>query len=95
MNWWLIYAVILSYIFYESVVISLYRLFQKSNPNLCLWIILGSKGLKLLLTVMGILLVRELTHTPFRQFALITVAIYVISIVVETIFFLKKKQNDQ
>jgi len=95
MNYWLIYAVILSYVFYESVVISLYRLFQKSNPDFCTWIILGLKGVKLLLTVMGILLVRELTQTPIKKFALITIAIYVVSIVVETIFFLKKKQNDQ
>ena len=94
MNFWLIYAVVLGYIFYESVVISLYRLFQKSNPGMCIWIILGSKILKLLLTASGILLVREFTQTPFKRFALITVAIYVISIVVETIFFLKKKQNE-
>jgi len=88
----LLEVVAVCYVFYESVVISLYRLFQKENPNMCMWVVLGSKGLKLLLTAGGILLVKMLTEVPFKRFALITVAIYFASIIVETIFFLKKKE---
>ena len=84
------------FIFFESVVISIYNLLQKQNPELTLWVVMGSKLLKILFTVGAIFLVPRLTEIPMKQFALVTVGIYFISILFETIFFLKKnKKNDK
>ena len=56
---------------------------------------MGSKVLKMLLTAVTILAVARFTEIPIRQFALTTVGIYFISLIVESIFFLKKKQNNE
>ena len=86
---------IAGFVFYEAVVINVFRELQKVNPTLAVWVILGSKGLKLLLTILTILLVARLTDIPIRRFALTTVGIYFVSLIVESIFFLKKKQNNE
>lgn len=84
------------FIFFESVVISIYNLLQKQNPEMTLWVVMGSKLLKILFTVSAIFLVPRFTEIPMKPFALVTVGIYFISILFETIFFLKKnKQNDK
>lgn len=84
------------FIFFESVVISIYNLLQKQNPELTLWVVMGSKLLKILFTVGAIFLVPRFTEIPMKTFALVTVGVYFISILFETIFFLKKnKQNDK
>ncbi len=86
---------IAGFVFYEAVVINVFRELQKVNPTLAVWVILGSKVLKLLLTILTILLVARLTDIPIRRFALTTVGIYFVSLIVESIFFLKKKQNNE
>ena len=86
---------IAGFVFYEAVVINVVRELQKVNPAVTVWVIPGSKVLKLILTALTILLVARLTEIPIRQFALTTVGIYFVSLIVESIFFLKKKQNNE
>lgn len=82
---------IAGFIFYEAVIISIFRLLQKENPELNIWVILGSKVIKMLLTIAVIFVVPRITEIPMKTFALTTVGIYIISLFVESIFFLKKK----
>lgn len=86
---------IAGFVFYEAVIFSIYRLLQKQNPEMNLWVIMGSKVIKLLITVGVIFVVPRLTEIPMKEFALTTVGIYFVSLVVESIFFLKKKQNNE
>lgn len=87
---------IICFVFFESVVISIYNILQKQSPEYTLWVVMGSKLLKILFTVGAIFLVPRLTEIPMKTFALVTVGVYFISILFETIFFLKKnKQNDK
>ena len=86
---------IAGFVFYETLVISIYRLLQKENPEMTMWVIMGSKVIKLLLTIGVIFLVPRLTEIPMKSFALTTVGIYFVSLIVESIFFLKKKQNNE
>jgi len=84
------------FVFYEAVVISLFKQLQTANPEWASWLILISKGVKLLLTVAAILLVAKLfAEIPLRRFALTAVAIYFVSLIFETIYFLKKKHNNE
>ena len=86
---------IAGFVFYEAIVISIHKLLQQTNPELTLWVVMGSKLIKMLLAVGAIILVPRLTDIPIRTFALTTVGIYMVSIIVESIFFLKKKQNNE
>lgn len=86
---------IAGFVFYEAVIISVVRELQKVNPNATVWVIMISKVVKLLLTAGVIFAVSRLTEIPIRTFALTTVGIYVVSLIVESIFFLKKKQNNE
>lgn len=92
MEWLWLELLIAGFIFYESVLISIYRLIAKSNPEQTTWIILGSKVVKILLTVGAILAVRYLTEIPLKRFALSAVAIYFVTILFESVYFLKKKK---
>jgi len=86
---------IAGFVFYEAVVINVVRELQKVNPAITVWVIMGSKVLKMLLTAVAILVVARFTEIPIRRFALTTVGIYFISLIVESIFFLKKKQINE
>ncbi len=86
---------IAAFVFYEAVVISIYRLLQQSNPEMTLWVVMGSKLIKMAFSIGAIFLVPRLTEIPMKQFALVTVGVYFVSIIVESIFFLKKKQNNE
>lgn len=86
---------IICFVFFESVVISIYRLVKQQNPEMILWVVMGSKLLKILFTVGAIFVVPQVTEIPMKRFALVTVGVYLVSILVETVFFLKKdKQHD-
>lgn len=85
---WQYELLLIGFIFYESVVISIYRII---DPAYRLWVILGSKIVKLLLTIGIILGVKLLGNAEIKEFALVTIGIYLITTVVETIYFLKKK----
>lgn len=86
---------LIGFIFIESVIISIYRLLMKQDPSMATWVILGSKVIKILLTIGWILFVKYTTEVPIKKFALITVAIYLISTVVETICLLKMRKKDE
>lgn len=92
---WQLEILIIAFVFYESVIISIYKLIYKSNPQWGFWIILGSKGLKFILTVGGILAVKILTEVPLKRFALMAVAVYLVSVIFETFYFFKKTNNEQ
>jgi len=83
---------IAGFVFYEAVLISIHKLLQKENPEMVIWVILGSKIIKMLLTIGVIFIVPRVTDIPMKTFALVTVGIYLITIIIESIFFLKKKQ---
>lgn len=93
MGW--IEGTLIVFVFIESVIISVYRLLVKQNPSVATLVILGSKVIKILLTIGWILFVKYTTEVSIKKFALITVAIYLVSTVVETICLLKMRKNDE
>lgn len=94
MSGW-IYALIFGFIFYESIIVGIYNAVVKDYPQAVLWITMGSKIIKIIISVTAILLVRMLTEIPLESFALTLVGIYFVSIIFETIYFLKKKPNNE
>jgi len=94
MSWW-VQALILGFVFYESLVVGIYNAVVKDFPQSLLWITLGSKIVKMLLSIIAFVAVKLLTDIPIKPFALTLVGIYLVSIIFETIYFLKKKPNNE
>lgn len=82
---------IAGFVFYEAVLVSIYKLIKAQNPEMTIWIIMISKIVKMLLTIGAIFLVPKFTEIPMKHFALAAVGVYFITIIFESIFFLKKK----
>lgn len=91
MNW--IVILIIATFLIEAAIIWFYSWMQKNMPEQSLWVIMGSKILKLLLAVGAILLVYAFVDDiEIKHFSLGVITAYLISLVFETIFFLKKKK---
>lgn len=87
---WLI-PLILVFGLYEAVVCWAYVWVKKHAPEQMLWIQMGSKVLKMLLAIIGLALVHVLTDISLKQFAIALIAVYMVTMVIEVIFFLKNK----
>lgn len=93
MNWTVILITAAAFVLIETVVIWLYRWTQKNMPEQSLWVIMGSKVLKLILAAVAIIAVYAfLDDIEIKHFSLGVITAYLISLVFETIFFLKKKK---
>ena len=91
MNW--IVILIIATILIEAAIIWFYRWVQKNMPEQSLWVVMGSKVLKLLLAVGAILLVYAFVDDiEIKHFSFGIITAYLVSLVFETIFFLKKKK---
>ena len=82
---------ILTLLVIEVLIVWAHRWTTQNTPEYSLWVVLGAKVLKLLLSVGAILMVHFLTEIPIVTFCLWLLAAYILSIVVESIFFIKKK----
>ena len=85
-------ALIVSTLLIETGVLAAYRWTQSNQPEYGVWVILGAKVLKILLSVAVIVGVAMLTDIPVATFCIWLVACYLLSMIVESIFFIKKKQ---
>lgn len=84
-----------AFVFYEAVFLNVYKRLQALGAQGLVWVILGSKVLKLLLSLVSLLLVKQFSTLPLRTYALTLVGFYGLSLVVESIILLKKKHSDE
>lgn len=91
MSW--IAVLIVATIAVEAAIIWFYRWVQANMPEHSLWVILGSKVVKLLLAVVAIVAVSVLADDiDIKHFSIGVIAAYLVSLLFETVFFLKKKK---
>lgn len=91
MNW--IVVLIVATVVVEAAIIWFYRWVQANAPEQGLWVILGSKVVKLLLAVVAIVAVYTLADgIDIKQFSIGVIVAYLVSLFFETVFFLKKKK---
>lgn len=89
---WVIYL-ILAVIAIESLIIWFYFWTKMNLPEYIPWVIMGSKVVKLLLAVIAIVAVNYLSESiPLKDFCIGVIAAYLIGMIFEVIFFLKKKK---
>lgn len=88
MDW--IVILILATVLVEAVIAGVYRWVQRNVPEQGIWVIMGTKVLKLVLAAVAIFTVYVLAEDiDIKRFGLCVVAAYLISLVFETTFFLK------
>jgi hypothetical protein len=75
----------------EILIVWAHRWTQQNSPEYSLWVVMGAKVLKLVLSIGSILLVNFLTEIPVITFSLWLMGCYIVTIVVESAFFIKKK----
>ena len=75
----------------EIFIVWAHRWTQQNSPEYSLWVVMGAKVLKLVLSIGSILLVNFLTEIPVITFSLWLMGCYIVTIVVESLFFIKKK----
>ncbi|MDO4497136.1 MAG: hypothetical protein Q4B58_04835 [Bacteroidales bacterium] len=75
----------------EVGVIFLYNWAQKQAPDQALWVVMGAKVVKILLAVIA-LVAGYYLGLPLAYMAGGLIAIYLISLIFETVFFVKKKK---
>lgn len=91
MNW--IVILVIATIIIEIAIIWFYQWMQKNMPTQTLWVVMGSKVLKLILAIVAILAVKVFgKEIGIVQFSIGVIICYLVSLVFETIFFLKKKK---
>lgn len=91
MNW--IVVLIVATVVVEAAIIWFYRWVRANAPEQGLWVILGSKVVKLLLAVVAIVAVYALADgIDIKQFSIGVIVAYLVSLFIETVFFLKKKK---
>lgn len=88
---WLIPLIIVFGI-YEAVVCWAYKWVVRNAPEQVLWIQMGSKVLKLLIAIAALAAVHFLTDIPLKAFAIAMIVVYLVTLVIEVIFFLKNKK---
>ncbi len=75
----------------EIFIVWAHRWTKQNSPEYSLWVVMGAKVLKLVLSIGSILLVNFLTEIPVVSYSLWLMGCYIATIVVESIFFIKKK----
>ena len=75
----------------EILIVWAHRWTQQNSPEYSLWVVLGSKVLKLLLSIGSLLLVKFFTDIPVVTYGLWLLGCYLIFLIVESAFFIKKK----
>lgn len=83
---------IAAFVLLEAGIIWFHRWMTQNVPEQALWVVLGVKALKLVLVAAAIAAVNFLTEIPLKKFCIWLIGCYVLSIVAESIFFLKKKR---
>ncbi len=91
MNW--IVVLIVATVVVEAAIIWFYRWVRANAPEQGLWVILGLKVVKLLLAVVAIVAVYALADDiDIKHFSIGVIVAYLVSLFIETVFFLKKKK---
>ena len=86
-------VLIVSTLLIETGVIMTYNWTRRNQPEYAIWVVLGAKVLRFVLTAAAIISVVTLTDIPTIPFCIWLVVCYLLSMIVESIYFIKKKQN--
>ena len=85
-------ALVAAFALMECAIVWLQRWTSDNQPEYTVWIVIGAKVLKLLAAVVAIIAVRYLTEIPLKSFCIWLIICYLLTMVVESILFIKKKK---
>ncbi len=89
---WITYLILVT-IAIEALIIWFYFWTQKNTPEYSPWVVMGAKVIKLLIAVIAIVAVHFLfENIELKDFCMGIITAYLVSMIIETILFLKKKK---
>ena len=92
MSWGFICCLVLVAGIVETLIIWLYRWTKKESPEHSLMVVMGAKVFKLILVIAAIAMLYFFTDKEhFTEQCIGIIVAYLVALVFETIFFLKKK----
>lgn len=83
-------AMVIAFLLYGMAFAKVYATVQRHQPEMNAWVLLGSKGVKLLLSVMALILYWAVREATTVQFALDLMSAYAVTIVYETWFIVRR-----
>lgn len=80
---------VISFVLYELGLTLFYKWVKENSQEMTVWVVLGSKVIKLLIGVLWIVGVALFTEEPILTFSMLTLLVLLLTIIYETVFFLK------
>ena len=85
-------ALVAAFALMECAIVWLQRWTMDNQPEYSVWVVMGAKVLKILFAAVAIILVRFMTEIPLKTFCIWLIVCYILTMIVESILFLKKKK---
>lgn len=82
---------ILFFVLYEAGFIALYKWARENNPEMALWVIMGSKVCKIIAAGIMLVFVRLLTDEPLVRFGIIMLVVLLLSVLIESAYCLRNR----
>ncbi|MCQ2238924.1 MAG: hypothetical protein MJZ73_06800 [Bacteroidaceae bacterium] len=82
---------ILFFVLYEAGFIALYKWARENNPEMTLWVIMGSKVCKIIAAGIMLVFVRLLTDEPLVRFGIIMLVVLLLSVLIESAYCLRNR----
>lgn len=82
---------ILFFVLYEAGFIALYKWACENNPEMTLWVIMGSKVCKIIAAGIMLVFVRLLTDEPLVRFGIIMLVVLLLSVLIESAYCLRNR----
>lgn len=86
---------VLFFVLYEAGVMLLYNWARENNPEMTIWVILGSKAFKMVAAGFMLVLVKMITDEPLVRFAMCMLAVLLLSILIESAYCLRHRENEK
>lgn len=82
---------ILFFVLYEAGFIALHKWARENNPEMTLWVIMGSKVCKIIAAGIMLVFVRLLTDEPLVRFGIIMLVVLLLSVLIESAYCLRNR----
>lgn len=84
---------VLFFVLYEAAFMVLYKWARQNNPEMTIWVIMGSKVFKIIAAGIMLVFVRFLTDEPLVRFGIALLAVLLLSVLIESAYCLRNREK--
>lgn len=86
---------VLFFVLYEAGFVMLHKWARENNPEMTLWVIMGSKVFKIIAAGIMLVFVKLLTDEPLVRFGIIMLVVLLLSVLIESAYCLRNRENEK